>query len=129
MQRPGGIKAGFAVTPERGTTSLSHSFSTAASAWKYEGIIKMFQFKWLSLCAFRNIQKRVTARLPASLCHSAPCQNVPRQMCRNDREFRPISFPEREKMQRDERVFRQCVCVWEEKEKRMKRDECEMERK
>lgn len=49
-------------------------------------------------------------------------------MCRMT-EFRPISFPEREKIQRDERVFRQCVCRGEEKEKRMKRDECETERK
>jgi len=50
-------------------------------------------------------------------------------------EFRPISFPEREREEislRDERVFKQCVCVCvggRKKEKRMKRDECETERK
>jgi len=54
---PGGIKAGFSVTPEHGTTFLSHPLSTAAPACKYEGIMKMFQFKWSSLCTFRNIQK------------------------------------------------------------------------
>ncbi len=44
---------------------------------------------------------------------TAPVSSAPRQMCRNDRKFRPIYFPEREEMRRDERVFRQCVCVRE----------------
>lgn len=109
MWRPGGIKAGFAGTPEHGATFLSHSFLPSPLPGSTKASFKCFSSNG---CHSALSETFKSASQHDSLRHSttAPVSSAPRQMCRNDRKFRPISFPEREEMRRDERVFRQCVC-------------------